>query len=470
MTTIGRVLGVVGVVGVAACGGGSDEPADATPDAPTVVDAGVDAEPACEPPTGEGTEHQGLVAADETWTAAGSPHVVVGNVSIRGATVTVERCAVVRVRKGYVVDIGQTIGGPPAAIVARGATFERAVAEEPWGSLRALPTGRIDLEGVTLTGAGDPDTAVNLGGTLVVVADTETGTTDLLRTVDVTIAGSGGFGVNLQGGAAFTADSARLTITGSGALPDGTAVPSRTPFYVTGASFSSIPDGTYTGNDVDEVMVAVASNITGDATFHARGIPYHLSDGFAMAPPTTADVGGLSTLTIEAGVELRFDAGPDADAMTLGVSSGGTPDLIRPVRVVARGTAAAPIVLTSRAATPAAGDWAGIEWRGGPPDGNVMQHVTIAYAGGDSGSSGFGCGPGDNDAALIIANWRPGDAFITDSTFVDSAAGGIVSGWASDLDGPALRANNTFTRVGVCEVSRWQEGNGSCAGTPPLCL
>ena len=469
MKTIGRALGLVVMVAVG-CGGGSDDPVDATADAPAGVDAGVDALPACEVPTGAGTEHQGLIEADETWTAAGSPHVVIGNISIRGATVTVERCAVVRVRKGFVFDVGQTIGGEPAAIVARGATFERAVAGEAWGSLRAFPTGHLDLEGVTFTGAGDPDTAVNLGGTLVVVADEETGETDLLRTVDVTITGSGGFGVNLQGGAVFTADSDRLTISESGSLPDGTSVPSRTPFYVTGASFSSIPPGTYTGNDVDEVMVAAASNITGDATFHERGIPYHLSDGFAMAPPTTADVGGLSTLTIEAGVTLRFDAGVAAYAMTLGVSSGGTPELIRPVRVVAAGTEAAPIVFTSRAAAPVAGDWGGIEWRGGPPDGNVMQHVTIAYAGGDSGSSGFGCGPGDNDAALIIANWRPDDAFITDSTFLDSAGGGIVSGWASDAAGPELRSNNTFTRVGVCEVSRWADGNGSCPSTPPICL
>jgi hypothetical protein len=33
------------------------------------------------------------------------------------------------------------------------------------------------------------------------------------------------------------------------------------------------------------------------------------------------------------------------------------------------------------------------------------------------------------------------------STFSDSAGGGIVSGWRTDLDGPNLTGNNTFTNI-----------------------
>jgi hypothetical protein len=78
----------------------------------------------------------------------------------------------------------------------------------------------------------------------------------------------------------------------------------------------------------------------------------------------------------------------------------------------------------------------------------------------------------DNDAALIIRNWRPVDSFITDSTFSNSAAGGIVSGWQTQaVDGPSLVGNNTFTAIGNgCNVSRWREMNGSCLSTPPVCL
>jgi hypothetical protein len=100
-----------------------------------------------------------------------------------------------------------------------------------------------------------------------------------------------------------------------------------------------------------------------------------------------------------------------------------------------------------------------------------MSHVTIAFAGGDSGSAGFGCGEPDNDAALIIANWRPDDVFITDSTFSDSAGGGIVSGWSSDELGPDLTSSNTFEGIGNgCDVSRWADGDGSCPDDPPLCF
>jgi hypothetical protein len=182
----------------------------------------------------------------------------------------------------------------------------------------------------------------------------------------------------------------------------------------------------------------------------------------------------LSTLTIEAGVTIKFDNdGPSQSySMGLGASNGALPVNIFPVRLIAQGTQAEPIILTSSAATPAAGDWAGLEFHGGPPDGNVMSHVHIEYAGRDSGTAGFGCGVGDNDAALIIRNWRPNDAFITDSTFSDSAAGGIVSGWQSQgVDGPNLVGNNTFTAIANgCNVSRWREMNGTCAGTPPVCL
>ena len=60
---------------VAASCGGSDEAIPdgpgGTPDAPRI-----DAPPACPAPTGPGVEHQGAIAADETWTAADSPHIV----------------------------------------------------------------------------------------------------------------------------------------------------------------------------------------------------------------------------------------------------------------------------------------------------------------------------------------------------------------------------------------------------------
>jgi hypothetical protein len=462
---------VVTLALVAACE--DDKMANPLPDAPPP-----DADLSCPPVTGPGTEHQGTISADETWTAAASPHILTFNLSVQNATLTIEPCAVVRIRKGFTITIGAT-SGAAAALVAhgeevggtiRGITVERADAAMPWGSIRAFPTGRIDFEHVTLTGGADPDTAQNGGGSIVAAgAGGNMGTTANLRLVDVTIENSAGYGVNVVSRSVFTDDSTNLVITGAGAMP-GSNMNARYPLAVEGPAVSTIPTGTYTGNAIDAIRLSNSSSLLdANIRFPSRGVPYQVADSFSMSPQTSVAAGGLSTLTIDAGVTIEFSAGGPANiwAMTLGTSNGALPVNIFPVRLIAQGTAAQPIVLTSSAATPAAGDWGGIEWRGGPGTGNVMSHVRIEYAGGDSGSSGFGCGDANNDAALIIANWRPDDVFITDSTFSDSLAGGIVSGWQSDADGPSLVSNNTFTNVAGCRVSRWRNANGSC---PSMCL
>jgi hypothetical protein len=321
--------------------------------------------------------------------------------------------------------------------------------------LRVFPRGTLDLEHVRLAGGADRATALQGGGTIIGAGPGgNMGLTHHVRVVDVTIEDSMGYGVNLQTRGAFSMDSANLMITGAS-----------TPITVDGAAVSTIPTGSYTG----EIRVANAGSLLDpEIAFHARGVPYHVQGGFTMSPMTTAAAGGLSTLTIEAGVTIKFDAN---GSLGLGASNGTQPANISPVRLIAQGTAAAPIVLTSASATPAAGAWVGLEWHGGPPTGNVMSHVSIEYAGGDSGTQGFGCGEGDNDAALIFRNWRPDDAFITDSTFANSAGGGIVSGWYTDLDGPSLLGNNTFTAIGnACKVSRWRTADSSCPAMPPICL
>jgi hypothetical protein len=137
---------------------------------------------------------------------------------------------------------------------------------------------------------------------------------------------------------------------------------------------------------------------------------------------------------------------------------------------MANGTAEAPIVITSAEEDPVAGSWGGVEWFSGPATGNAMSHVRIEYAGADSGNSGFGCGPDDSDAALLLG-WAPADAFIQDCTFSDSAAGGIVCGWNSDAAGPNFVDGNTFVDIpsGFCEVSEHSAANGTCPNTPPAC-
>lgn len=432
----------------------------------------------CAEPTGEGTEHQGAIDADETWTAAASPHVVTFNVNVNSATLTIEPCAVVRIRGGYSINVDGTetaegaivahgesidnVGAPPTR---RPVTFERDVTDEPWASILADSYGRIDFEIVDLVGGGDPASAPHNGGTLIANgAGGNSGLTENLRVVDVVVTDSGTYGVNVVGRAGFSEDSSGLVIRNAGSLPPNGNVDTSFPLHVQGPAVSTIPEGSYEGA-TDAIALTGAGSLTdAEITFRSRGVPYHVLSVFSMTP----EAGVPSTLTLEAGVELRFF---DGQGMTLGTSNGMNSPVSGLVKVVAQGTETDPILLTSGEEAPAAGDWSGIAWAAGPSDGNVMSFVTIEYAGGDSGTQGFGCGPGDNDAALIITNWRPGDAFITDCTFSNSASGGIVSGWSSDEVGPDLSDGNTFTNVaGGCEVTRWADGDGSCPMTPPLCL
>jgi hypothetical protein len=423
----------------------------------------------CTLPTGSGTTHAGTISADETWTAADSPHVVTSDVHIPEVTVTIEPCAVVRLRKGVIIDMGGGSAGQDGELIAHGEydgttrrpiLFERDDEAEPWGSLRVFPSGMVDLEHVDLIGGGDHDTAVSSGGTLVAEgAGGNVGLTRNVRVVDVVIESSAGFGVNLRARAAFTDNSDSLIIRGSGNVAPPGNVDTRYPIYVAGAAFSTIPSGSLTGNARDEIFVAQTGTMHDPAvTFHERGIPYRLESHFGLWPEAGSQT-GMSTLTIEAGVVIRFTSSPGSiTSMTLG-------SLDLPVRLIARGTPQAPIVLTTAADAPAAGDWGGVEWFAGAATGNVMSNVKIEYAGGDSGNGSHGCGPGDNDAALFIGDWVPDEPFIEGCTFSDSAGGGIVFGWWSDPTGleTLLAVQNTFEDIGNgCEVSQHASATGGC--------
>src|SRR6476661_4632268 len=69
------------------------------PDAAVAPDAA-----ACTAPTGAGTMHASTISQPETWTAAGSPHVVPYDLTI-SATVTIEACSTVQVGPGKTITL-----------------------------------------------------------------------------------------------------------------------------------------------------------------------------------------------------------------------------------------------------------------------------------------------------------------------------------------------------------------------------
>ena len=439
----------------------------------------------CPAPTGAGTEHSGVISADETWTAAQSPHIVKFGVDVRGATLTLEPCAVVRVKTGYSITVGGSPGSPAAALIAAGSSSGSSLrpvvikADDDtkfWGSLQILATGTADLSVLVMQRGGNPGTAPGGGGALVIWGDDNRkipGTS--VRARGVLIEEPAGPGIQLSRSGGFTADSSDVAVQNAGKSVSGGGNPADMvyPIVVDVPSVQTIPPGTYTGNARDLIYVVNGTLVGGDETFHDRGVPYRIRDELSIKPMLPASQGGLSTFTIDPGVTITIvNQAGNTKAINLGVSSGPTPDSLWPTRLIAAGTAEKPIRITSDNQVPASGDWGAIEWGGGPATGNVMSYVTVEYGGAPSGTANFGCGPKTNDALFIITNWQPADAFVQNCTFAHSASGGIVSGWYSDTPGPNLKPGNTFIDIAKpCEVSLPKTANGGCpsAGATPDC-
>ena len=134
----------------------------------------------------------------------------------------------------------------------------------------------------------------------------------------------------------------------------------------------------------------VGGLICSDTTWDAGGSPYHVTGGSGIV------IGCDATLTIEAGVEVKFDS---ELAIVVGSASFGRGSL------VARGTAESPIVFTSvkdanNALDPAQpGDWSRIHFTDYAADtifdpdtgdylsGCILEHAIVEYAGhGDYGA------------------------------------------------------------------------------------
>src|SRR5262249_28182290 len=138
---------------------------------------------------------------------------------------------------------------------------------------------------------------------------------------------------------------------------------------------STLPDGDYTGNAIDAVFLvgSGAGAIGEDVTIHDRGVPYVI--GNEVSNPQLRVVGGSAAspvqLTIEPGVELRFGLGG-----VLHVDYGAVPSMAS-AALVAEGTEDAPIVFTSDAATPAAGDWLGVYFWNVPDPRSMITHARV---------------------------------------------------------------------------------------------
>jgi hypothetical protein len=429
---------------------------------------------ACAPLSGSGTTHDHFVTGNETWTAAASPHRVTADIRI-DATVTIEACAVVLVGEGKSIQIGTD--ATAGRIVARGLApgdgqspdlrpilFDAIDPTRPWGQLLVEAGGTLDLSLAVLRKGG----AVSQGprGALVLrglAGGTNTGDVVPLATLDrVLITGAASHGLTLEAWGAPTDASTRVWVRNCGSDDYPSAV------RIEPGVAATLPAGLeVSGNRRDEILMTTSKTFTRDDRLGDHGVPYHQKGVLYLNPG--AD-GAPVTLTIDPGVTLAFEQ-EVGSGIEVGSSS------TRPGVLVAEGTEASPVRFTSASATPAPGDWESLYFRYFPLSGNHVSHAIIEYAGRLATTTGFGCGPSHNDAAVVILGQGPDEkppasAFLDHCAFDhDAGTTVIVSGWVDDT-GPDFSESNTFGSDSPgCKVSRPQRtGAGDrCDGGRAVC-
>jgi hypothetical protein len=418
-------------------------------------DAGGDSVPAgtCKAPTGPGVQHKDAITADETWKAADGPHTITFDIKVnKGATLTIEPCAEVRIKKGFTLVVeGNLVAQGTAASPIQFVADDPA---EPWGYMQVFAPGTIKLAYATLSDAGGQG-VTNSYAALEARGDQLLPAQEILKVDNVSVIGSRTFGVSLRAGGAFTKDSQALTITKS-AMP---------PMRINPRLASNVPTGIYAGNSDDAIYVACEAygDVNNeDVTYHARGVPYHIgtsdtSGRFIVGPKHF-------TLTLEAGVIFKFMKGSSANSLLGAVDGADSTGVI-----VANGTTAQPVVLTSAEATPAAGDWIGVQFGKVVDAGFKLDHVEIRFAGGASLASGAHCKPNtdaqsaNEDAALAIYH-QPAGQYLTNSVIADSKVDGVDNAFAGTYFD--FKPTNTFTNVPGCQVTYPRPTTGICPVKP----
>lgn len=430
----------------------------------------------CPDGTGPFVHDRETIETNTTWKAGCGSHVIVGHTFVRGgATLTIEPGARIELAKDAIFEVGSESETAASSLIAKGTaakpiTFTRNESDR-WGFLLVQYPGTGAFEHVVVEGGGSeyPN-----GGyaSLIVRGDYELPPKEMATLSHVTIRDSLGPGLWLRESGVLTPDSTDLTVTKCGKA-DGT---DKEPFPVVipPSALSTFPVGNYTGNNIDELLVNTNDTSSGiadvvvDVTIHERGVPYRVG---AYAGDTlrfgTDEQHPKVTLTIEPGVTLRF---PVKDEATSGrgieltnwtsTTEAGPPG----TTIKAVGTTEKPIVFTSAAASPKAGDWRGIWFGTGANADNQVEHVVIEYAGSDLLAGGFAC-PVDhsNDGAIAILGGPAANQFLKNSVIRHSAAAGIVKGWNADEGADVdFLPTNTFEDIAECKQTVLHVAQGDC--------
>jgi hypothetical protein len=389
-----------------------------SPEAAVEPDSGPDGAPDGEADGGtvacNGSVLPEFVTQNLTLTQACSPYhaplpVLVGDAT-NHPVLTIEPGVTVTFASNAYLSIGMAqVAAAPGALQAAGTAASPIVltsdAANPsagaWGGVYFNPTADATstLSDAVVKYAGQQfapllDTPVDLGS-IYVDAGTASplGNSTPLHVLlsNLTVSNNGGSGIVFFGPyAGFAASSGALTISdwASGGYP----------IVIDPNSADTVPTTMTTGSGHQGGIgiLAEEANTSGggqhilvhDETWPALPIPYIVDESDYSNTSSAGDCGlfvdgtdsATVTLTIAAPNTVEFQKPAAGGACGLYVSqnhSGG--------RILATGTASAPIVFTSAQATPVPGDWAGITVSADPPTADFgttsFAYCTISYAG-----------------------------------------------------------------------------------------
>lgn|GEM_PF-3255468 len=390
------------------------------------------------------------VTTSQTWQNDGVPYVIItADITIQnGAVLTLESGQEMRFASGIGLNVG--VGASTGGLFAVGAAATPIVftanqispAPGDWEGLN-FTTGTIDastqLDYVTVEygGSGTNNANIRIDNAVFPIQHSTvrhssgrgiriTGNSN--PTIqEVEIRQNAGYGVIHEG------TGGSLTLTGSTIQNNGSY-----PVGVRADLVGQLSGNTYGGNNPDAIEVR-GQGVTTSQTCRNEGVPYVI---------TTADISmsNGAVLTLEPGVQMRFSTGLGLN-MGVGASTGG---------LFAVGTAAAPIVFTSNQASPAPGDWKGLNFTNSTIDASTqLDYVTVEYG-----------GSGTNNANIILT----GATFpIQHSTIRNSSGYGIRATTSSNpsvnfnsiTGNPLFGLSNATSTITINAENNWW---GSASG------
>jgi uncharacterized delta-60 repeat protein len=291
--------------------------------------------------TGLGGSVQDVTLANATWSASGSPYVLEGQVTVgRGTTLTIQPGVTVQVLAGKGIYVDGTLA-------ANGATFTIKDSGNWRGIYLSSDAGASVLNDCTIRAAG----ADNLGfihfgyRRAAVYVDSCSPSINNCR-----FESNAAHGIELY--------SSRATIRGNSFINVGDGAYAIA--FDTTDNWPVLSGNTASGTGIPGIAVP-GGNLTGTNTWFKPGanFPYFLNGEITLVEG--------ARLTLEPGVAVKTDA---QRFMIYGT-------------LKAVGTAADPILFTSRAASPAPGNWKGLYF--GPLAGDSeLAYGTVSYAGRDN--------------------------------------------------------------------------------------